>query len=116
MDHRCVQRRHHQGQQKSTFVERAILRLPRLLQPAETRLGSLCSVCSLVPLVRAVYWKLQLAVCWCANGVNSDIAFYGVNLTQSLILQKIGFGKGNTPWETLFNTAVGNIIVLAAVS
>ena len=41
----------------------------------------------------------------------SDIAFYGVNLNQSIILEKIGYGTGDTPYETLWNTAVGNIIV-----
>ena len=45
----------------------------------------------------------------------SDIAFYGVNLNQSVILTKIGYGTGATPWQTLFNIAVGNIIVSACV-
>lgn len=49
------------------------------------------------------------------NKNNSDIAFYGVNLNQSIILSKIGFGKGDTPWQTLQNLAIGNIIVSAAV-
>lgn len=43
-----------------------------------------------------------------------DIAYYGINLNQSIILSQIGFGKGATKWETLHNTAVGNIIVSAA--
>ena len=43
-----------------------------------------------------------------------DIAYYGVNLNQSIILSQIGFGKGATKWDTLHNTAVGNIIVCAA--
>lgn len=46
----------------------------------------------------------------------SDIAYYGVNLNQSVVLGKIGYGKGKTPFETLHNTAVGNIIVQIAVS
>jgi hypothetical protein len=45
----------------------------------------------------------------------SDIAYYGVNLNQSVVLTRIGFAKGATPWETLYNTAIGNIIVQAAV-
>ncbi|XHF99944.1 hypothetical protein AWENTII_003424 [Aspergillus wentii] len=45
-----------------------------------------------------------------------DIAYYGVNLNQSIILSRIGFAKGATPWQTLYKTAVGNIIVQAAVS
>ncbi|KAK5698965.1 hypothetical protein LTR97_006614 [Elasticomyces elasticus] len=43
-----------------------------------------------------------------------DIAFYGVNLNQSVILTKIGYGKGPDPWTTLWNTAVGNIIASSA--
>ena len=46
----------------------------------------------------------------------SDIAYYGINLNQSVVLSKIGYGKGATPYETLHRTAVGNIIVQAAVS
>lgn len=45
----------------------------------------------------------------------SDIAYYGINLNQSLILSQIGYADGPTPWATLRNTAVGNIIVQAAV-
>ncbi|KAJ6043939.1 uncharacterized protein N7446_002135 [Penicillium canescens] len=43
-----------------------------------------------------------------------DIAYYGINLNQSIILTKIGYAKGATPWQTLYNTAVGNIIIQAA--
>ncbi|KAF2671402.1 MFS general substrate transporter [Microthyrium microscopicum] len=46
--------------------------------------------------------------------VHSDIAYYGINLNQTIILAQIGYGKGKTPYETLHNTAVGNIIVQAA--
>lgn len=44
----------------------------------------------------------------------SDIAYYGINLNQSIILTRIGYAKGATPWQTLYNTAIGNIIVQAA--
>lgn len=37
-----------------------------------------------------------------------------MNLNQSVILSKIGYGVGETPYETLYNTAVGNIIVMLA--
>lgn len=47
---------------------------------------------------------------------SSDIAYYGINLNQSVILTRIGYAKGATPWQTLYNTAIGNIIVQAAVS
>lgn len=47
--------------------------------------------------------------------IPSDIAYYGINLNQSVVLARIGYAKGSTPWETLYNTAIGNIIVQAAV-
>lgn len=47
---------------------------------------------------------------------HSDIAYYGINLNQSIILTKIGYATGPNPWSKLFNTAVGNIIVQSAVS
>ncbi|KAJ5646484.1 hypothetical protein N7490_002856 [Penicillium lividum] len=43
-----------------------------------------------------------------------DIAYYGINLNQSVILTRIGYAKGKTPWGTLYNLAVGNIIVQTA--
>ncbi|KAJ5759094.1 hypothetical protein N7520_006250 [Penicillium odoratum] len=43
-----------------------------------------------------------------------DIAYYGINLNQSVILTRIGYAKGKTPWDTLYNTAIGNIIVQTA--
>lgn len=43
-----------------------------------------------------------------------DIAFYGVNLNQSIILSRIGFAGGSTPWEKFHNTAIGNIIQVSA--
>ncbi|KIW97786.1 uncharacterized protein Z519_01370 [Cladophialophora bantiana CBS 173.52] len=60
-------------------------------------------------------WKhakvlFAVSMCWFLF----DIAFYGVNLNQSIVLSRIGYGKGLTPWHTLWNTAVGNIIVAAA--
>lgn len=45
---------------------------------------------------------------------NSDIAFYGINLNQAVIISRIGYGKGPTTMETLWNTAVGNVIVQSA--
>ncbi|KJX92423.1 hypothetical protein TI39_contig5853g00001 [Zymoseptoria brevis] len=43
-----------------------------------------------------------------------DIAYYGINLNQSIVLREIGYGAGSTPFETLWNTAVGNIIIVLA--
>ncbi|KAG9007234.1 hypothetical protein FRB93_008057 [Tulasnella sp. JGI-2019a] len=44
-----------------------------------------------------------------------DIAFYGINLNQNVVLSAIGYdGKsGSTPWEKLFKLGVGNIIITA---
>ncbi|OBT94200.1 Inorganic phosphate transporter pho84 [Pseudogymnoascus verrucosus] len=50
----------------------------------------------------------------CCTWFLFDIAFYGINLNQSLILSSIGYGAGKTHWQTLYNTAIGNIIVAAA--
>lgn len=46
--------------------------------------------------------------------MQSDIAYYGVNLNQSIILAEIGYGTGSTPFATLWNTAIGYIIVSCA--
>ncbi|CAO3667427.1 unnamed protein product [Umbelopsis ramanniana] len=41
-----------------------------------------------------------------------DIAFYGINLNQSIILTEIGFAPtGLSPWDTLFKQAIGNLIL-----
>jgi hypothetical protein len=45
----------------------------------------------------------------------SDIAFYGVNFNQSVILTDLGYGSGATTYLKLYNLAIGNIIVSAAV-
>lgn len=63
----------------------------------------------LVPLVSS-----ELRIPNRAANYVSDIAFYGINLNQTIILGQIGFGKGATPYETLIHTAVGNIIVQAS--
>ena len=47
--------------------------------------------------------------------LSSDIAFYGVNLNQTVILTKIGYGSGATTYLKLRNLAIGNIIVSVAV-
>ncbi|KAJ2828848.1 hypothetical protein IWW50_001168 [Coemansia erecta] len=40
-----------------------------------------------------------------------DVAFYGVNLNSSIILQAIGFAGKGTPYQELLKTAAGNIIL-----
>ncbi|KAK0210703.1 phosphate transporter [Desarmillaria ectypa] len=49
-------------------------------------------------------------VCWFLL----DIAFYGINLNQNVVLQQIGFdGSSGTPWEKLFKVSTGGIIITA---
>ncbi|CAK7201810.1 hypothetical protein SEUCBS139899_004525 [Sporothrix eucalyptigena] len=62
----------------------------------------------------AVWKHAKVLFATCSCWFLFDIAFYGISLNQSVILGKIGFGIGETPWETLHNTAIGNIIVCAA--
>jgi len=41
-----------------------------------------------------------------------DIAFYGINLNQNVVLQQIGFdGSSGSPWTRLFEIAIGNVII-----
>jgi len=43
-----------------------------------------------------------------------DIAFYGINLNQNVVLQQIGFdGSSGTPWTRLFKIGIGNLIITA---
>lgn len=83
----------------------------------ETCQGSLCDLSILVSLVSA-----NPGSCGGSDGDNlhmafsSDIAYYGINLNQTVILEQIGYASGPTPWMTLRNTAVGNMIVQVAVS
>ncbi|KAG6853429.1 hypothetical protein C0991_004429 [Blastosporella zonata] len=56
--------------------------------------------------------KLLIGTCMCWFLL--DIAFYGINLNQNVVLQEIGFdGKKGTPWERLFKISTGNIIITA---
>lgn len=68
------------------------------------------------PLLHPVWGSARPGEVGLTNLEHSDIAFYGVNLNQSVILAKIGYAKGPDPWTTLYNTAIGNIIVQCAVS
>jgi len=43
-----------------------------------------------------------------------DIAFYGTNLNQSVILAEIGFSHGRNEYHTLMKNAIGNLIVAVA--
>ena len=43
-----------------------------------------------------------------------DVAFYGVNLNQSVILMEIGFSKGSNEYDVLRKNAIGNLIIAVA--
>ena len=43
-----------------------------------------------------------------------DVAFYGVNLNQSVILQEIGFNEGKSEFEMLKRNIIGNLIIAVA--
>ena len=43
-----------------------------------------------------------------------DVAFYGTNLNQSVLLADIGFSKGKTEYDTLLKNGYGNLIIAAA--
>lgn len=78
----------------------------------EARQSTFRNIHDLVPIVcLTVLHSFQASLT-----TNSDIAYYGVNLNQSVVLTRIGYAKGATPWQTLYNTAIGNLIVQAAVS
>ncbi|CAH0020165.1 unnamed protein product [Clonostachys rhizophaga] len=55
--------------------------------------------------------KVLFAVC--AVWFLFDIAIYGQNLNQAIILTKIGYARGSTPYEKLWNIAVGNLVVVS---
>ncbi|KAE9392304.1 phosphate transporter [Gymnopus androsaceus JB14] len=56
--------------------------------------------------------KILIGTCSCWFFL--DIAFYGINLNQNVVLTQIGFaGKTGTDWEKLFNLSTGDIIVTA---
>ena len=43
-----------------------------------------------------------------------DVAFYGTNLNQSVILQEIGYSTGSNEYEKLRRNAIGNLIIAVA--
>jgi len=56
--------------------------------------------------------KLLIGTCTCWFFL--DIAFYGINLNQNIVLQQIGFdGKTGTPWERMHKIGIGNLIITA---
>ena len=56
--------------------------------------------------------KLLVGTCSCWFLL--DVAFYGINLNQNVVLQEIGFdGKDGTPYQRLIKIGTGNIIITA---
>ncbi|KAI0820053.1 MFS general substrate transporter [Trametes gibbosa] len=56
--------------------------------------------------------KILLGTCSCWFLL--DIAFYGINLNQNVVLQQIGFdGSDGSPWNRLFKIGIGNLIITA---
>jgi len=45
-----------------------------------------------------------------------DVAFYGLGLNNTIILQNIKYATGSTVYQTFYNTAVGNLIIVCAGS
>jgi len=45
-----------------------------------------------------------------------DLAFYGLSLNNSIVLNVIGYTHGDTIYHTLLNTAIGNLILVCAGS
>ena len=43
-----------------------------------------------------------------------DVAFYGLSLNNAVILSAIGYSSGNSVYQLLYRTAVGNIIIVCA--
>ncbi|KAI9707041.1 MAG: Inorganic phosphate transporter pho84 [Candelina mexicana] len=43
-----------------------------------------------------------------------DVAFYGINLNNSIILQNIGWTGGSTVYQYFYRQAVGNLIIICA--
>ena len=57
---------------------------------------------------------LKILIGTCACWFFLDIAFYGINLNQNVVLQEIGFdGSTGTAWERLFKIGIGNLIITA---
>ncbi|KAG6906723.1 hypothetical protein DXG01_012413 [Tephrocybe rancida] len=60
-------------------------------------------------------WRhAKLLIGTCMTWFLLDVAFYGINLNQNVVLQQIGYaGKTGTPWHRLFKVSTGNIIITA---
>ncbi|KAI5818708.1 MFS transporter [Pyronema omphalodes] len=62
-------------------------------------------------------WKnLKILIGTAGSWFFLDVAFYGLGLNNSVVLQAIGFRKENTVYKRLHNNAVGNLIMICAGS
>ena len=78
----------------------------------KTRSGSLKDFCH--HFGQWKYGKILLgtAGCW----FMLDVAFYGLSLNTAIILQTIGFADSQNVYKKLYNSAVGNLILVCAGS
>ncbi|ORX46900.1 phosphate transporter [Piromyces finnis] len=61
-------------------------------------------------------WRYGKVLLGCAlSWFLLDLAFYGLNLNQSIVLEAIGYGdkEGQTAYDLVWNKAVGNLIIAA---
>ncbi|KAF8137133.1 major facilitator superfamily domain-containing protein [Boletus edulis] len=58
-------------------------------------------------------WRhAKILIGTCACWFLLDVAFYGINLNQNVVLQEIGYAsKKGTAWEQLFKYSTGNVII-----
>ena len=60
-------------------------------------------------------WRhLKLLLGTAINWFLLDIAFYGINLNQSIVLTSVGFNKTTSNWIYLWDNVRGNLIITAA--
>jgi len=59
-------------------------------------------------------WRYGKVLLGCAlSWFLLDLAFYGLNLNQSIVLEAIGYGdkEGQTAYDSIWNKALGNLII-----
>lgn len=60
-------------------------------------------------------WRhLKLLIGTASTWFLLDIAFYGINLNQSIVLTSVGYNSTATVWDFLWDNARGNLIITAA--
>lgn len=58
------------------------------------------------------YWSnLKILVGTAVSWFALDVAFYGINLNNSVILKAIGYSVKSTPYDELFKNSVGNVLI-----